>query len=138
MVATVRLLSVAFSGALTRSLSSRDVLLGDSDTTPSSRPRGSSFGVDVELGGYLTRVGPRATTGATDGYRSDGVRLAHHLTTHPGATPQSGRPFACGPPTSSSARRPPPVKEGPERSATRRLQLPTCTNPSSGRHVKRL
>src|SRR4051794_24208254 len=50
MVAMVRLLSVTLSGALTRSLSSRDVLLGDSDTTPSSRPRGSSFGVDVELG----------------------------------------------------------------------------------------
>src|SRR3954453_16577725 len=58
MVATVRLLSVTFSGALTRSLSSRDVLLGDSDTTPSSRPRGSSFGVDVELGWVPDRSVP--------------------------------------------------------------------------------
>src|SRR5688572_32888292 len=104
MVATVRPLSVAFSDALTRSLSGRDVLLGDADTTPSSRPRGSSFGCRRRTGRLPTRVGPRATTGATDAYRCDGVRHAHHLTTHPRAAPHPRVHAHAAPPTSSAAR----------------------------------
>src|SRR5215203_3866062 len=54
----VRLLSVALSGALTCSLSSRDYRSGHVETTPSSRPRGSPSGCRRRAGSALNGHGP--------------------------------------------------------------------------------
>ena len=103
----VRLLSVAL-GALTRSLSHRDVLLGHTDTTPVSRRRGISFG-------GRRRTGARAGQGRSPcDYGRDRwlpvrrFRHAHHLTTHPRAAPHPrGHPHAAPRPPAPRAAPPP-------------------------------
>src|SRR3954469_16250794 len=89
IVAMVRLLSVALSGALTRSLSRRDVCLGHVDTTPSRDRAEVLLDVDVELSPACTgTTGYAGVSPGASGLRNDRDRRVRIRPSHQRPTAQ--------------------------------------------------